>query len=155
MYLIIDFGLTKLANKVKKKTWEKDLLVGIDTIEYIRNRRGFSSDKLRKTKTIGKNKAGREVNRGNHRWNIRNDNNQPQITRKYKSGEKAPRSTIKNEMIADTNNFTDVRKVEDKALSKSGYMGFKNTPNSYFEESIPLIETGKKTKVKSRVSFKY
>jgi len=56
-------------------------------------------------------------------------------------------------MIADTKNFTDIRRTNDTALSKSGYMGYKNTPNSFFEEAIPNIVTGRKIKVKPRVFY--
>jgi len=148
MYLIIDFGLTRAANKIKKKAWYKSF-----TDRELRiYRRGFSSDKLSPSEPFGYNKAGKEVWRGKDRWNIRKDNNQPQVTRKPRSGERSDRSYIKNERIPDNKNFTDIRKVKDNALSPTGYIGFRNTPNSYFEEPVPIIESGKKIKVKPRIT---
>jgi len=146
MYLIIDFGITKLANKVKKQAWEKDLFTKTGGS---RLRRKYSQ--MLEGSILGKNKTGILVRRGRNRLDIRNEVSLPQVTRKPRSGERSDRSTVKYEMIPDNKNFTDIRKVEDKALSKSGYMGYKNTPNSYFEESVPMVESGKKTKIKPRV----
>jgi len=154
MYLIIDFALTKLANKVKKKIWENSLVDSFQ--ELIKNRRTRYSPigSLGSPNLLGKNKAGKGVIRGSNRYMVRHYSGLPQLTRKPRSGEYAPRTTINYEMMTpDSKKYTDIRKVNDEALSESGYMGFKNTPNSYFEESIPMkdmVGTGKKTKVKSR-----
>ena len=150
MYLIIDFGLTKLANKIKKQAWESSLI----HIGASRHRRGFSSDKLGTGKRFGRNKAGKVVRRGDNRINIRSRFSLPELTGKPNSNDFNIRSIFEKEMIPDNKKYTDLRKVNDSALSESGYMGYKNTPNSYFEESIPLedmIKSGKKIKVKPRV----
>jgi len=154
MYLIIDFGITKLANKVKKKSWEKGL-VGRYSLKDIRLERSWLRDKLESSpRLLGENKAGREIWTGRNRQDIRYDNRLPILTRKYKSGETVPRSKVIREMIPDTKNFTDIRKVNDTYLSRSGYMGFKNTPNSFHEEAIPLVGTGKIIKkIKPRIIY--
>ena len=151
MYLIIDFGLTKLANKIKKKNWDKSLTdKGVRTY-----RKRHSPDNLIFPNFLGKNKAGEDIYRGMRGNNSREALGLPELTRKPKSGEIVRRSIVKKEMIPDNKNFTDIRKVDDKALSSTGYVGYKNTPNSYFEEAVPMIETGKKTKVKDRKRLKY
>ena len=144
-----DFGLTKLVNKAKKNDWE-NLLIDRDVLSY---RKAFSSDKLRTANVLGIRKSGKRVFRGDNRFNIRSRADLPELTRKPKSGELVPRSTFEKEMIPDNKNFTDIRRTNDTALSRSGYMGYKNTPNSFFEEAIPNIETGRKIKVKPRVYY--
>ena len=149
MYLIIDFGLTRAANKIKKNIWEKDFFnIGLDTH---RTRVLANKDKLGTGSVLGKNKIGNTVYKGSNRINRRDDIGLPKLTRKLRSGEYTPRTKVIKEMILDSKNYTDIRKTKDTALSTTGYMGFKNTPNSYFEEAVPTIETGKKTKVKYRV----
>ena len=143
MYLIIDFGITKLANKAKKKNWEKDL----GGRALVNRGSTYRGDNL----TSGRFLSSVWVRRGANREAIRSNTGLSKLTRKPRSGERVPRPVFEKEMVPDTKNFTDIRKVEDKALSKSGYMGYKNTPNSYFEESVPMVESGKKTKIKPRV----
>ena len=148
MYLICDFGITKLANKIKKQAWDKSR-TDLGLMSY---RRGFSPDKLRSTNLLGTDKSGNAVWRGYAKYRKRNEIGLPKLTRKSRSNDVyTPRTTIKKEMIPDSKKYTDLRKVNDYALSDSGYMGYKNTPNSFFEEAIPMkdmIETGKKIKVK-------
>ena len=151
MYLIIDFGLTRAANKIKKNIWEKDFFnIGLDTY---RTRVLANKDKLGTGNVLGRNKIGNTVYKGSNRINRRDDIGLPKLTRKLRSGEYTPRTIFIKEKILDSKNFTDVRKVNDEALSPSGYMGYRNTPNSFFEESVPMIETGKKTKFKHKQSY--
>jgi len=151
MYLIIDFGLTRTANKIKKKAWENSLA---DRSRFQRRHNRNSVDIIREGGFLGYNKAGKALWKGSKRVNRRDEIGLPTLTRKLRSGEYTPRTKVIKEMILDSKNYTDIRKVEDKALSKSGYMGYKNTPNSYFEESVPMedmnIKVGKKTKFKHK-----
>jgi len=154
MYLIIDFGLTRTVNKIKKKAWKRNQANDLTFVEAWDRAEKHSLDALDKLRTgnvFGKKKAGEKVYRGSDRYIRRFKIRIPAVARKYNSGERVPRSIVTQERIPDGKNYTDVRKVDDYALSPSGYMGFKNTPNSFFEEAIPMkdmIKIGKKTKVK-------
>ena len=98
----------------------------------------------------------RHLLRGDNRKRNRLWEDLPDLTRKPKSSEHNLRSTIKKEVLPDTNNFTDVEKVTDpglESLTKTGYLGYRRTPQSYFQEEVPMVETGKKTKIKSRIYY--
>ena len=154
MYLIIDFGLTKLANKAKKKAWDKKTRGHRGKRSY---RIDLMNDPLEGYQDLGENKAGERITRGIMGANSREAAGLPQLYRKPRSGEFVNRTIVqkRTDWTPDTKNYTDIRKTDDYALSDSGYMGFKNTPNSFHEEAIPMIKSVKKIKDKDRKSVQW
>jgi len=173
MYLIIDFGIIRSANKAKKKLWEinpknrryiKDTNNRVDRYNLRDSLQSSTYDNTNINSSgaivfsfLETEDGLRSMIRGSNRKGSRYRENTiaPHVIRKYKSGEQM-RSRGKKVALPDTKNYTDIRSTKDVAASSTGYTGFHvspSHPNYMTEGEVPLI--GKKVVKTNKPRLQY